>query len=49
MHFRRPSAGGEVDCECVGDRVRLSGSCVLYMTGSIEVASHVPARPAQAT
>ncbi|KKL84296.1 hypothetical protein LCGC14_1966180 [marine sediment metagenome] len=47
--FQASERGGEVDCECVGDRVRLSGSCVLYMTGSIEVASHVPARPAQAT
>lgn len=31
------SRGGEVRCEVVGDRVRLSGTCVQYLQGTIEV------------
>ena len=28
--------GGELQCEYLGERVKLSGHCVLFLTGSIE-------------
>ena len=38
LHCRQLSArGGKLDCELKGDRVLMSGKCVLYLKGEIEV------------
>jgi len=38
LHCRQLSArGGELHCELKGDRVLMSGNCVLYLRGEIEV------------
>lgn len=45
MHARQVSArGGELWCEMRGERVRISGHAVLYLTGEIEIASAAAAR-----
>lgn len=33
------SRGGDLQCELVGDRVLMSGKCVLYMQGEIDITS----------
>jgi predicted PhzF superfamily epimerase YddE/YHI9 len=35
--FQASSRGGEISCRLAGDRVELGGSCVLYLTGEIEI------------
>ncbi len=35
--YQASARGGKIDCECVGDRVLIAGSCVLYMRGEIEI------------
>jgi PhzF family phenazine biosynthesis protein len=43
LHARQLSQrGGQVDCSVRGDRVHLSGSCKLYLTGSIVVPAVMP-------
>jgi PhzF family phenazine biosynthesis protein len=38
LHCRQASArGGEIDCSLEGDRVLMTGKCVLYLTGEIDV------------
>ena len=35
--YQASRRGGEIDCELVGDRVRLVGQCVFYLEGQAEI------------
>jgi predicted PhzF superfamily epimerase YddE/YHI9 len=38
LHCRQLSQrGGDLDCELAGERVRMTGRCVLYMQGEIRI------------
>ena len=42
LHCRQLSErGGNLECELQGDRVLMTGKCILYMRGEIDVAGYL--------
>jgi predicted PhzF superfamily epimerase YddE/YHI9 len=35
--YQASPRGGELECRLVGDRVEMSGTCVFYLEGAVEV------------
>jgi PhzF family phenazine biosynthesis protein len=42
LAYQASNRGGEIGCQLVGDRVRLTGSCVFYLQGEAEIDGSQP-------